>query len=376
MNFTYFFSSELDVTGCTKVTDAGIKGLCVSVDKFGREDKTVGLCKRIEKLTLRHTSVTKVGTRMALENLSNLKILICDSLLVLDVLADIHQEAFINGGENVLDFPNYSLTELNIYRAVRQTAMNRSILVFDPPYRIGSLRQAVALCPLISEVHIVSSCLTNVELLGLLKLKGLRKFSIEVFDSRRENQITFDGGVRPLLEGLGSSLTSLKIDHLNAINIGVIVEHCSNLRNLSLIYNTCDVSFHSDLIRAKKPVLEKLERLNIIDPRLVPIPPQDLLSLLSSPSLKQLRICRCPSLTDGFLLDAANVHGFQKLESIDLQYCPNVTKSGIDLLMNESNPLSDIGLMFMQGIRQQNVDEWKAMAIRNNWQLEIQSALF
>ena len=109
---------------------------------------------------------------------------------------------------------------------------------------------------------------------------------------------------------------------------------------------------------------------------MVPIPPQELLSLLSSPSLKQLHICRCPSLTDGLLLDAANVHGFQKLESIDLQYCPNVTKSGIDLLMNESNPLSDIGLMFMQGIRQQNVDEWKAMAIRNNWQLEIQSALF
>ena len=31
------------------MTDAGIKGLCVSLDNFGREDRKVGQCKLIEK---------------------------------------------------------------------------------------------------------------------------------------------------------------------------------------------------------------------------------------------------------------------------------------------------------------------------------------
>ena len=46
------------------------------------------------------------------------------------------------------------------------------------------------------------------------------------------------------------------------------------------------------------------------DPDFVSIPPQDLLSLLLSPSLKKLTIECCSSLTDNPLLDAAN--GFSK----------------------------------------------------------------
>ena len=96
-----------------------------------------------------------------------------------------------------------------------------------------------------------------------------------------------------------------------------------------------------------------------------------MLSLLSSPSLKKLAIECDSSLTDGILLDAANVHGFQKLESITLSDCPIVSKLGIDLFMNESNTLSYIFLKYMQGVSQQNADEWKALAIRKNWKFKI-----
>ena len=117
---------------------------------------------------------------------------------------------------------------------------NVYVSVFYSPYRSGSLRLAVALCPLITEVNIVPcDGLTDVELLqGLLTLKELRKLGIIVGISlETESLITFDGGVRPLLEGLGSSLTSLKLSGLDAINTGVIVEHCPNLRRLCIAYN-------------------------------------------------------------------------------------------------------------------------------------------
>ena len=122
------------------MTDVGIKGLCLSMDNLGKEDKTVGLCKFIEKLVLRDTSVTKVGTRVALKNLSNLKVLECDSLLAIDVLmADMHQEVFEH------KITSYSVTKLDVGPLWRKSDRDVLILVFDPQYRIGYLRQAVVL---------------------------------------------------------------------------------------------------------------------------------------------------------------------------------------------------------------------------------------
>ena len=138
-----------------------------------------------------------------------------------------------------------------------------------------------------------------------------------------------------------------------------------------------EIPSRSNRIDCKKPVLKKLEKLKIFiwHPRHIgfdTIPPQDLLSLLSSPSLMKLAIECCSSLTDDILFDAANVHGFQKLESMTLlSDCPNVSKRGIDLFINESNALSYIFLKCMQGVSQQNADEWKALAIRNNWKLKM-----
>ena len=364
------------------MTDDGIGGLCASVlDNFGREDVKLGQCKLIEKLAVKRTSVTKKGIRLALENLSNLKILECDCLFIVDALADMHEEAF---EQQVLGVPNCSLTELNISPVLQYNVeRNVYVSVFYSPYRSGSLRLAVALCPLITEVNIVlCDGLTDVELLqGLLTLKELRKLGIIVGISlETESLITFDGGVRPLLEGLGSSLTSLKLSGLDAINTGVIVEHCPNLRLLRIAYNKSYLSterpFSTKRIKTEKPMLKKLEILTIVDnffPNVelfVTISPEDLLLLLSSsPSLKQLSISNCQSLTDALLLDAIKIHGFQKLESIYLSDCPNVSKRGIDLFMNDGSVVSSIWLFSMPLLCQQNVDEWKAKAISNNWQL-------
>ena len=362
------------------MTDAGIKGLCVSLDDFGREDRKVGQCKLIEKLAVFTTNVTKIGTRLALENLPFLKILECDCLFVVDTLVDLYQEAF---EQQVLGVPNCSLTKLNFF----PVPLYAYGTVLYPPYRSGCLRKAVALCPSITEVNMPCDGLTDVELLqGLSTLKELRKLAFMDDPSvETESLITFDGGVRPLLEGLGSSLTSLTFCHFPSVNIGVIVEHCPNLRLLDISYNdsylSTEIPFSTRRIKTEKPMLKKLEILDIADNLFpgaelrpfVTIPPEDLLLLLSSPSLKQLHVHRCASLNDDLLRDAANVNGFQKLESIFLSDCPNVSERGIDLFVNGGIVLSYIRLFSMPLLCQQNVDEWKAKAISNNWQLEIDS---
>jgi hypothetical protein len=49
---------------CSKITDAGIKGLCVS-----------GICKSIEGLYIRGTQITKKGIKIALKHLHFLQAL-------------------------------------------------------------------------------------------------------------------------------------------------------------------------------------------------------------------------------------------------------------------------------------------------------------
>ena len=49
-----YFIRELNVSGCYKITDAGIQGLCVSVN-LGKLDQRLGQCKSIETLIIVRT---------------------------------------------------------------------------------------------------------------------------------------------------------------------------------------------------------------------------------------------------------------------------------------------------------------------------------
>ena len=200
--------------------------------------------------------------------------------------------------------------------------------------RMGTVQLASALYPFVTEVYIQPfEGFVDSELLGLLALKVLRKLEILVDLSKRAAcLITFDGGVRPLLSGLGRSLTFLCIRGLRTISIGFIIEHCLNLRFLSVKCNQSYLSserpFSSKRLKTETHVLKNLKILEIADDNsnelFDPISPaQDLFSLLSSPSLKNLSVCS-QTLTDDLLRDAANVHGFQHLEKVYFCRCENV----------------------------------------------------
>lgn len=51
------------------MTDAGVRGLCVSVDDLGNASQRLGQCKSVVKLDVAFTQVTERGVEMALDNL-------------------------------------------------------------------------------------------------------------------------------------------------------------------------------------------------------------------------------------------------------------------------------------------------------------------
>lgn len=355
---------ELDVTACP-ITDAGIEGLCVSTDKFGREDQMLGQCKLIQKLIMKETRVTKKGIQMALVNLSALKIIQYDSApSVVQILAAMHQAAF---KLKQPDVSSYSLTELNC----RHDSLGS-------PFVCGSLVLVTSLCPAVIKVNIETQHgLSDVDFLGLLSLKSLRE--LKIVRGTTGCQITFDGGLAPLLEAQGHSLYSLELVNLHDIDLGTTIKLCPNLCHLSLWWNMFKpIVDEQTLPNPVKPILKSLVSLNLVD-IFSPgtsgegaIASEHLFSLLSSPSLMHLTVGGCEALTDQVFRNTAKLHDFQKLEYLDICDCPNVTRRGIDFLMSENNPLKMIKYVSRnKPMRKRDVNEWKENAASNNWKLEL-----
>ena len=171
------FLRKLNAEYC-HVTNDGIEGLCVR-----------GQCKLITVLHLRETNVTNEGIQMVLNNLPDLKEL---DHSVVEVLAQISQTALDN---KLVIAPKFSLAVLKI--------------MFNTPYRSGSLGAAVSICPSVTKVVIRNDVgnVTDEDLQGLLALERLEDLHIRGHD---DTSLTFLGGIVPLLKNRGSSLKKIR----------------------------------------------------------------------------------------------------------------------------------------------------------------------
>ena len=226
------------------------------------------------------------------------------------------------------------------------------------PYENGSLRLAAIICPLVTVVNIkLPIGLTDVELQGLLELKTLRELKISGKFPSMDGQITFDGGILPLLKACGSFLRRLALHKLNiCLNIHSIAAYCPHLEILTL---DCNARYsmasleEGSLYREAK--FKKLKKLNLES---LGFPSEMLSFLFSSPDLKSLDVYFCDALTDDVLEEASFRHQFLNLERLNLFVCDSVTKKGIDILMNESNPLREISIYGCDMITKEDYEGW------------------
>jgi hypothetical protein len=78
----------------------------------------------------------------------------------------------------------------------------------------------------------------------------------------------------------------------------------------------------------------------------------------------------CYTLTDAILQKANDLHSFRNLKRLKMIGCCYVTKKGIDVLMQENNPLQKIVLLICTKIAKKDLNSWIAMGIEKNWQFE------
>lgn len=218
--FFLFHLRQLNVSHCSNVTDAGIKGLCVSVDSFGNEDTILGQCKLIEILATRGTCITNIGMKFGLDNLPALKV--WDEVHV-SLLFTIYKTS------NLPAELKYSLLHLEL----------RDERISSKAYILSSLGFGMMLCPSLTKlvIHEVED-LQDSDLLPVTSLGKLRELEILGPIYEKMCAVTFHGGVLPLLaSSVGTSLQQLKLSRLRDVNIHVIKKFCPNLRSFKLMRN-------------------------------------------------------------------------------------------------------------------------------------------
>ena len=379
-----YFIRELKVEYCKKITDAGIQGLCVSVNHLGKEDQRLGQCKSIENLFIEGTKITKKGIQTALINLPFLKQFenSSDSCPVpVQLLAEMHQSDW--NIKRQKDIRKYSLESLFLDGDNADT--------FNcTPYASGNLGLVASLCPSVKSVKVkLIKGLTDSEMLGLLSLKNVNELEIDGFYVN--DTVTFEGGVVPLLKGFGSALKDLTLSYLKDVNIRAIIDFCTKLQSLTLEYNEsysttgsakedAEPYHHSKRCRMeqKPSVLKNLEKLRVFYPLEsedpsgeAKISSEDLLSLLSSPSLMDIEIFDCDNLTNYIFERASEIHQFLSLEKLTVYRCQSLTRRGINVVMNNKTPLKRIVIRDCDNITDDDIDLFISYADSENWELSV-----
>ena len=323
----------------------------------------MGQCKSIQTLKIKGTEVTKIGIQVALENLPKLRDF--EFYRSVQILAELRKADLERG-----HIKSYSITKFECMELKNDYG--------NPlPYENESLRLAANMCPFVNVVYItMQTGLTDIELHGLLELRKLREFGISDPHEFKTNEITFDGGILPLLKVFGDSLLRLELHGLDCLNMRAIAECCPHLEHLSLSNN--DQYSMAWLEEERHPFCSKRRKKDLIlkNLKVFYLSCQSEFSsemfplVLSSQNLVQIVINDCDAFTDDVIEDAYRLHQFRNLDDFQLSDCNYVTKNGIDTMLNEKIPLTMLALMGCHMItQQQHFDEWENKAKEKNWNI-------
>ena len=137
-------------------------------------------------------------------------------------------------------------------------------------------------------------------------------------------KITFAGGVVPYLSRFGNeSVENCKLEFTDKVDTFWILRTFPNLK--SLVFAGV-LSYIPSIPRP--PVAQLLECFNYHGNPFNEehIASQELLLILLSPNLRELKIRNCYKLTDDILLTAFASHQFVKLERLELQRCDHISQ--------------------------------------------------
>ena len=308
ISFAYPYLRALNISK-TDVSDSGLRWLCCGTGE--RNSPSPGGCLLLESLFVRESRkrVTEIGVKLAIANLSKLKFL-------------------------DFEFPLATTDS-------RGVALPAATMVSFHSSRLGHFRilNMLSLSPNVN----TSYCIKQRNISDL-NLAGADDIMTPFWNEwNRRPTISFWGGVVPYLLRFGQSIQSLHLELMERVDPFFILSTFPCLKSLNFDGN---ISYISS-IPPPTPLQLSLEQFNYFGLPYsdVPIGSFELLAILKSPNLKEIKIMRCSTLSNAILKAACEVHRFGKLERLELQQCNLLTMDGFSaVFLNGCRSLKSVYL--------------------------------
>ena len=313
---------------------------------------TAGGCQQLESLFIRNCSnVSQNGVNLAMNFLRNLKVL--------------DHELPLPQNDRNIQRPTASLISLmcnqrNVVKLTCTLPLTTDVL---------------------SSKQVQANFVTDTHLTAVAEVMNLKPEPDNLL-----NLITFEVGVVNFLTRFGTPLTTLELLNLHRVDVLFIFRTCCRLQNLALFQiasfqsNTFpNPTTHPLLVlhgSNEPPVARNLETFRLVgNLGSEEANCRDILSIvLMAPNLRVLEIENCTHLVDTILLDALSQQGFERLESLTLINCNELTKDVfVHVFLTQTKNLKYLKLVRCTHLcTVSNRDEWMSIAKRFNWDLRIE----
>lgn len=344
---------DLNVSGCP-VSDKGIMNLC------GTNNTQSTQCEKLVRLDITSTAVNVNGAQLALNNFPNMRFLMFPD--VCEALHSIHHQNRRNAMEGVNRTLNLQ------YISVQQMKPTSAPVT-------ATIQSSCLQCPFITEVHF----LRGVDNEGLLLISALKHVRTLHLANSVEELITFDSGVLPVLQLIGSTVEELALNEINDLNVDYIGSCCPDLKNFKCLiseYHSANfqVDSHSELSNTKHVRFRKLEKLEMLlftaENNLSEFTLYHL--IVNAIKLRSLNLAHVNVFGDSNVNSILEKNPLHYLEYLRLECCSHITAEGIWNILESENNLSTLSMLHCFEISRRDYDKFLKYLRSNNCDVNVQ----
>ena len=350
------------------ISDADLADLCWMASERPSSMK-------LRQLDVSQTYVTKHGVSEVIKKMPQLQAVHYPGIF------DCLFESYLPHNYHDEDLVEQEDIEMCVARVMSMEALGqyqmRSLISEDFTYTPNAMLVLLPLlCPRVT--HVDLKLCTGFDDKGLKQLSGLvelRQLELCCQQDGSSN-ITFDGGVVPLLSERGSKIEKLALHDIDKTDLLTVCSLCPSLRGLNIFMMHDQANFYSSAISQHPAhICQCLQDLSIWSKHAdLSLSPSNLTQILScSSQLRKLNLIRTDTLTDYVLLEVMQRNPLAKLEDLTLHECNGVSGEVMtQFLFNDANDsLQTVKLMNCRETTRRDFTVWKRMARMEHFDLTI-----
>lgn len=339
---------ELDISS-NNIGDVGFLALFTPTDERGNHNDRFGQCQGLRSINTHHTHITEKSAISALEHLPQ--------------LTEFHYQNLVSAVYHYL-------------AGSKRTLRLRSLYQQDQEIPQDALQTAIEACPHASVFHICA--FRGMDVSSLFAISELDLVTDVSILNEHDIRTTTCDALTPTLMNHSMHLVSLSLADMYDVSLGLILNFCSVLKDLNLLWNNSYVTVPE--IQRRLSVPPKLESLTLhcrslpedqVADHGATTPPRDeLRKLFACKTLKRVFVNNCLFFDDLLLFDVFQHNSFSELQTLEITEC-HVNLDALGPILYGDNPLERAVFANCHNIYLRDSEAFQKEIKKRKWKLKV-----